>query len=99
MNSLALANDDSLPPAIVSIIVDAGLADGMFVSTASAREIGVLARPRPGRPPALQCGPDPKTWFAQFLSGPGIKEAPITPAIAIDSSHFPAIFTRTQPIG
>jgi PIN domain nuclease of toxin-antitoxin system len=84
-----LANGVSLPPAIVTVIVEAGLADGMFVSTASAWEIGLLSRPRPGRPPALQCGPDPKTWFAHFLSGPGIKEALITPAIAIDSSHLP----------
>jgi PIN domain nuclease of toxin-antitoxin system len=36
--------------------------------------------------------PDPKTWFARFLAGPGIKEAPITPAIAIDASYLPGDF-------
>jgi PIN domain nuclease of toxin-antitoxin system len=84
-----LANGISLPPATVAIIVAAGEADGMFVSTASAWEIGLLSRPRAGRLPALQCQPDPKTWFARFLAGPGIRHAPITPEIAIDSSHLP----------
>jgi PIN domain nuclease of toxin-antitoxin system len=84
-----LANGMTLPPAVRGAIVYAGLADGVFVSTASAWEIGLLSRPRSGRPPALQCEPDPKTWFTKVLAGPGIKEAPITAAIAIDSSHLP----------
>jgi PIN domain nuclease of toxin-antitoxin system len=33
--------------------------------------------------------PDPKTWFAKVLALPGVKEARITPAIAIDSFHLP----------
>ena len=36
--------------------------------------------------------PDPKTWFARFLAGPGIKETPITAAIAIDASYLPGGF-------
>jgi PIN domain nuclease of toxin-antitoxin system len=84
-----LANGMVLPPTVRQAIVYAGLADGVFVSTASAWEIGLLSRPRSGRPPALQCEPDPKTWFTKLLAGPGIKEAPITPEIAIDSSHLP----------
>lgn len=64
----------------------------MFVSTASAWEIGLLSRPRAGRPPALQCLPDAKTWFRRFMDGPGIKETPITPAIAIDASCLPGDF-------
>ncbi|WP_216856487.1 type II toxin-antitoxin system VapC family toxin [Acidisphaera sp. S103] len=87
-----LANGEPLPPAAKSAIVHAGLTDGMFVSTTSAWEIGLLSRPRPGRPPAVQCLPDPKTWFARFLTGPGIKEAPITTPIAIDASHLPGTF-------
>jgi PIN domain nuclease of toxin-antitoxin system len=87
-----LANGEPLPPAAKSAIVNAGLMDGMFVSTISAWEIGVLSRPRPGRQPAVECLPDPKTWFARFLAGPGIKEAPITPAIAIDASYLPGTF-------
>jgi PIN domain nuclease of toxin-antitoxin system len=87
-----LANGVSLPPSAVAMIVQAGLADGMFVSTASAWEIGLLSRPRPGRQPAVQCLPDAKTWFTNFLAGPGIKEALITPAIAIDASYLPGTF-------
>jgi PIN domain nuclease of toxin-antitoxin system len=84
-----LANGMALPPGARRAIVYAGLTDGVFVSTASAWEIGLLSRPGSGRPPALQCEPDPKTWFTKVMAGPGIKEAPITPAIAIDSSHLP----------
>lgn len=87
-----LANGVSLLPKALEAMVHAGLADGMFVSTASAWEIGLLSRPRPGRQPALQCSPDAKTWFARFLAGPGIKQAVLTPAIAIDASHLPGDF-------
>jgi PIN domain nuclease of toxin-antitoxin system len=87
-----LANGTPLPTATMSAIVYAGLNDGIFVSTTSAWELGLLSRPRPGRPPALQCLPDAKTWFARFMAGPAIKEAPITPAIAIDASYLPGDF-------
>jgi PIN domain nuclease of toxin-antitoxin system len=33
--------------------------------------------------------PDPKTWFARVMGGPGIREAPLTPEIAIDASFLP----------
>jgi PIN domain nuclease of toxin-antitoxin system len=33
--------------------------------------------------------PDPKTWFARLLALPGITEAPVSSAIAIDSFHLP----------
>jgi PIN domain nuclease of toxin-antitoxin system len=84
-----LANGVALPPDVVAILMRAGSANGLLVSTVSAWEIGLLNRPRPGRQPALRCEPDPKTWFARFLSGPGIREMPITHATAIDSSHLP----------
>jgi PIN domain nuclease of toxin-antitoxin system len=85
-----LANGVSLSRTAIDAIVHAGLADGVFVSTASAWEVGLLSRPRPGRQPALQCLPDAKTWFARFMAGPAIKEAAITPAIAIDASYLPS---------
>jgi PIN domain nuclease of toxin-antitoxin system len=40
----------------------------------------------------VQCLPDTKTWFARFLSGPGIKEAVLTSAVAIDASCLPGHF-------
>ena len=36
--------------------------------------------------------PDPKTWFTRFLAGPGVKQAPVTAAIAIDASYLPGDF-------
>ena len=45
-----------------------------------------------GAQPALQCAPDVKTWFGRVLNGPGIKEAAISAAIAIDASCLPGDF-------
>jgi PIN domain nuclease of toxin-antitoxin system len=42
--------------------------------------------------PIVQCAPDPKTWFARFLADPGIKEAVLSSAIAIDASCLPGAF-------
>jgi PIN domain nuclease of toxin-antitoxin system len=83
-----LANGDSLSGRATAAIVEAGLSDGIFVSPVSAWEVGMLSLPRPRRRP-VQFLPDPKTWFARFVSGSGIKEAPLTPAIAIDATYLP----------
>lgn len=84
-----LANGDPLPADVLARIVKAGLAGGVYVSTASAWEIGILSRPRPGRDGGVRFLPDPKTWFARFMAGPAIKEAAITRDIAIDASWLP----------
>lgn len=84
-----LANGDPIPPKAVARIVAAGLASGIFVSPASAWEIGLLARPRSGRVAMPQFLPDPKSWFARFLAGPGIRLADFTPDIAVDASWLP----------
>ena len=84
-----LANGDPLHQDAVPQIVQVGLADGIFVSTASVWEIGMLAKPRSGRGPSVQFAPDPKTWFARFATGPGIRLADLTPNIAIDASWLP----------
>ena len=84
-----LANGDPLAPAALSAIICAGLAEGVYVSPVSAWEVGMLSRARPGRGPALQFRPDPKAWFARVMAGPAIKEAPLTPDIAIDASYLP----------
>ena len=39
-----------------------------------------------------QFKPDPKAWFAILMAMPGIKEAAITAAIAIDASYLPGDF-------
>jgi PIN domain nuclease of toxin-antitoxin system len=82
-----LANAGPLTPRTVDLIRYAGTMDGIYISTASAWEVGLLSRPR--RKPMPDFHPDPKTWFARLLRFPGIKHAPITPEIAIDSSLLP----------
>ena len=64
----------------------------LFVSTASAWEIGLLARHRAGQPQGLQFLPDPQAWFASLMARPGIRLAALTPEIAIDASHLPGTF-------
>lgn len=73
-------------------IFHAALEGGVYVSPVSAWEIGLIARPRSGRPPILEFLPDPKTWFAEFMNGAGMKPAALTPDIAIDASHLPGTF-------
>jgi PIN domain nuclease of toxin-antitoxin system len=80
------ANGDPLVDAAVAAIVQAGSADGVFVSPVSAWEVGLLSKPGRSRRATLRFLPDPKTWFARVIAGPGIKEASLTPEIAIDAS-------------
>jgi PIN domain nuclease of toxin-antitoxin system len=82
-----LANGAPLQNGALAKITQAALADGVFVSPISAWEVGMLSRPRTGR--AIQFLPDPATWFANFMAGPAIKPAALTPDIAIAASHLP----------
>lgn len=84
-----LANGDPIGPDALAAISHAALADGIFVSPASAWEIGLLSRVRGDKRPTVSFLPDPHSWFARFMCGPGIKEAPLLPEIAIASSHLP----------
>src|SRR5687768_5489306 len=72
----------------VARIVEAGLADGIYVSPTSAWEVGMIARPKPGRS-ELEFLPDPKSWFARVMGGAGIRSARFTPDIAIEASFLP----------
>jgi PIN domain nuclease of toxin-antitoxin system len=87
-----LVNAGPLPVGVIDAIKEAGRIGGVYVSTASAWEIGMLSRPRPDRGPVPQFLPDPKTWFARLMAMPGIREAPITAAIAIHASRLPGDF-------
>lgn len=89
---IRVANGEPISRSAHTAVVQAGLAAGVLVSPISAWEIGLLSKPRPGRGPALRFIPDPKTWFARFMSGPGIKAAPFTPDVAIDASFLPGDF-------
>jgi PIN domain nuclease of toxin-antitoxin system len=84
-----LANGQ-LAPEVVSTLVHAGLASGIFISPVSAWEVGLLSRPKRGN--SVQFLPNPETWFARVLAAPAIREAPLTADIAIDSAHLPGTF-------
>jgi PIN domain nuclease of toxin-antitoxin system len=84
-----LANGDPLASSPTVAIIHAGSADGVFVSPVSAWEVGLLSQPRAVRKLAVKFMPDPKTWFARVMAGPGIREASLTPEIAIDASFLP----------
>lgn len=84
-----LANGNLSRP-VVEAIVMAGLAAGVFISPISAWEVGMLSNPR-GNRPALQFLPDPKAWFARVMAGPAIREAALTPEIAVDASYLPGV--------
>ena len=86
-----LANGE-LTDDVVEILTKAALSDGVFVSAISAWEIGLLSRPKANRSPALNFLPDPKAWFTQFMTGPGIREAPFNGDIAVDASWLPGEF-------
>lgn len=74
------------------LIQEAAVSGNLFVSTASAWEIGLLARHRAGQVQGLQFLPDPQTWFGTLMARPGIRLAALTPEIAIDASHLPGEF-------
>lgn len=92
-----LADGAPLPPAALSAIMTAGLSDSIFVSPASAWELTLLSRPRAGRQPTVRCLPDPQTWFARFMAGPGIKAAPMNPALTVEAFYLPGDF-HADPI-
>ena len=84
-----LANGDPMAGSATAAILRAGAADGIFVSPISAWEVGLLSKPHASRNLAVQFMPDPKTWFARVMAGPGLREASLTPEIAIDASFLP----------
>lgn len=84
-----LANGDPMANSATAAILHAGLRDGIFVSPISAWEVGLLSKPKAERNLAVRFMPDPKTWFARIMAGPGIREASLTPEIAIDASWLP----------
>ena len=80
---LWLAKGEGLPPAIRGAIAEA---DGAFVSSISALEIGVkVAKGR------LAVGMEPQRWWARVLEQHGLAEVPVDGEIALSASALPAI--------
>ncbi len=61
----------------------------LFVSAASAWEVGLLSRVRSARGTLPDFSPDPKAWFARFLTSTGVEQIPLTADIAIETSLLP----------
>ena len=91
-----VAQDAGIEASARQAIREAAIRGDLYISPASAWEIGLLARPRADRARGLQFLPDPKTWFANFMASPGIRLTPLTSEIAIDASHLPGAF-HTDP--
>lgn len=72
-------------------IVAAAQAGGVLVSSVSAWELGLLARPRSGVP-RMTLTPTPEGWFDMLFAQPGFCEAPLTVAIALGASRLPGQF-------
>lgn len=87
-----VAKDAAIEASARQAIREAAISGELYVSPASAWEIGLLARPRADRTPGLRFLPDPQAWFAAFMARPGIRLAALTPEIAIDASHLPGGF-------
>ena len=83
-----IAQDAAMQASAKLAIREAATSGDLFVSPASAWEVGLLARPRSGGG-GPQFLPDPQTWFAAFMARPGVRLAALTPEIAIDVSLLP----------
>jgi PIN domain nuclease of toxin-antitoxin system len=82
-----VANGDPISAKARAAILRAAGGDGVLVSPVSAWEVGLLSRP--GRKAPVRFLPDPKTWFSRLLAQPGVREAALSPEVAIDSSFLP----------
>ena len=87
-----IAQDAAMDASAKLAIREAATRGDLFVSPASAWEIGLLARSRTGGAAGLQFLPDPHAWFAAFIARPGVRLAALTPEIAIDVSQLPGDF-------
>jgi PIN domain nuclease of toxin-antitoxin system len=80
-----IANGEPITEQAREAAKSAIVGQGVLVSPVSACEIGLLSTAK--RPVTFL--PDPKTYFADFLSRSGVRLTPLSPNIAIESSHLP----------
>jgi PIN domain nuclease of toxin-antitoxin system len=80
-----IAENQAIDPLARREVIAASGGDGVLVSPVSAWEVGMLAAKR-----GFVFLPDPKGWFQSFLANSGVRLAPLTPEIAIESSFLPS---------
>ena len=71
----------------LAIIQEAASASNLYISVISVWELGMLDSK--GR---IQLGTTCTRWVEEALAQPGITLAPLSPAIALESSHLPGTF-------
>lgn len=86
-----LAQGAPMAPAAREAIRRATMGDGAYISAVSVWEIGLLARPRGKRTP-MAFLPDLRSWLDRVFAEPGLREAPLTRAIAHLASALPGEF-------
>lgn len=80
----ALQDDDRLGPAARGTVEQAAQADGLHIAAITPWEIAMLAQK--GR---LALGREVAAWIDAALALPGIRLAPLLPAVAVDSVRLP----------
>lgn len=74
--------------AAMEAIDAAAVGDGVLVSPVAGWEVGLLRRGRAGRP-GLVFLPDVRSWLADLMALPGVREAPLNLRIATAASLLP----------
>lgn len=87
-------NGEGLKPEAAELVDAGSLADRLYVSPVSAREIGLLSKRR-----KVAFKPDPEGWLARAMSLPGLRLLPLTPSAALASSSLPGKLQRIRPTG
>ena len=88
----------TIEPPAADAIVAAARAGGVLVSSVTAWELGLLARPRAGTP-RLRLAPTPEAWFDTLLAQPRASRKPrrSRSPIALAASRLPGEFHQRIP--
>ena len=87
----AASDADGLDRRVTALVTDAR--NEIWMSSVSAWELAMLSER--GR---IELRPDPERWLQSAVDGLGLKEAPLTSAIALESRKL-SVPTRIPPIG
>ena len=83
--------NDLLPRDARETVIGAAENGNALISTATAWEIGLLAKPRGSRGPQVEFLPTPQAWFDRLLARANLTETPLTAEILIAASQLPGL--------